>query len=55
VTAGDSNSRPDLVVVMRFNNTEAIRCFLNSDGYRRQVPLRDMTFSEVHSYIAEDI
>lgn len=52
---GDGNSRPDLVAVMRFNNTDAIRSFLNSEGYRRQVPLRDIAFSEVHSYIAENI
>ena len=52
---GDSNSRSDLVAVMQFSSTDAIRSFLNSEGYRRQVPLRDIAFSEVHSYIAEDI
>ena len=52
---GDSNRRPDLVAVMRFSSTAAIRGFLNGEEYRRQVPLRDMAFSEVHSYIAEDI
>ncbi len=52
---GDGNRRPDLVAVMRFSSTDAIRVFLNSEEYRRQVPLRDIAFSEVHSYIAEDI
>jgi len=52
---GDSNSRPDLVAVMRFSSTDAIRVFLNGEGYRHQVPLRDIAFSEVHSYLAEDI
>jgi uncharacterized protein (DUF1330 family) len=52
---GDSNNRPDLVAVMRFNSAEAIHDFLNSEGYRRQVPLRDIAFSEVHSYIGADI
>lgn len=52
---GDGNSRPDLVAVMRFSSTDAIRGFLNSEEYRRKVPLRDIAFSEVHSYIAEDI
>lgn len=55
IVVGASNTRPDLVAVMRFDNPEAILNLLNSKEYRRQVPYRERAFTEIHSYIAEEI
>jgi len=46
---GDSSNSPDLVAVIRFEGADTIRHFLNSEEYRRQVPHRDMAFSELRS------
>lgn len=52
---GEQSARPDLVAVMRFDSPGAIRSFLTSEEYRRQVPHRDRAFSEIYSYIAEEL
>ena len=52
---GHDSNRPDLVAAMRFESPDAIRAFLESDGYRRQVPYRDRSFAEIHSYVAIDV
>lgn len=52
---GRDADRPDLVAVMRFESPDAIRSFLDSNGYRQQVPHRARAFREIHSYIAVDL
>lgn len=52
---GTTPARPDLMAVIRFDNPEAIRLFLQSEAYQRLVPHRNRAFAHIHSYIAEEI
>jgi uncharacterized protein (DUF1330 family) len=52
---GEDGGRPDLVAVIRFDSPDAVRAFLGSAAYRRQVAHRNRAFAEIHSYIAADI
>lgn len=52
---GPGDHRPDLVAVMRFPSEDAIRRFLDSAAYREQEVHRNAAFSDVRSYIADDL
>jgi uncharacterized protein (DUF1330 family) len=52
---GDHGHRPDLVALMRFQDPDAIRRFLESSEYRSHRASRDAAFEELHSYIADDL
>ena len=52
---GDAGKQPDLVAVMRFPDAGAIRGFLESQAYQAQVGFRNEAFTDVRSYIADDL
>lgn len=52
---GRDADRPDPIAVIRFERPDAIHRFLDSTGYRLQVPHRTRAFRKVHSYIAVEL
>ena len=52
---GDQARQPDLVAVIRFRNTTAVREFLESEAYQAHVPDSREAFEDVQSYIATDL
>jgi len=52
---GDQARQPDLVAVIRFRSTTAVREFLESEAYQAYVPDSREAFEDVQSYIATDL
>jgi len=51
----DHGDPPDLVALMRFPSSDAIRTFLESREYLSHRAFRDAAFDELRSYIADDL